>query len=166
MRLLIIGDDSSDDPRRSERKRLQRVAKQLGIDHMVDFLGPVAQSELIYYYNAADVLVMPSYSESFGLVGLEAQACGCPVIAPRVGGLADIVRHGVNGYLVESNSPQEYSGHLAEVLRAPRLREEMGVKAALLAQRYPWSATAERLLDVVCDQLDRVRAKRICAGQD
>src|SRR5437016_7640573 len=87
VRLVILGEDSKDGDE-SEKERLKSVASDLGVRDRVDFLGSVAHHELPYFYSAADVCVMPSYSESFGLVGLEAQACGCPVVAsgvPKIG---------------------------------------------------------------------------------
>jgi D-inositol-3-phosphate glycosyltransferase len=89
---------------------------------------------------------MPSYSESFGLVGLEAQACGCPVIASNVAGLASVVRDGVTGFLVDGDEPELYASALGRLLDDRSLAAQMGRKGVLLAQRFTWQRTAGRLL--------------------
>ena len=88
---------------------------------------------------------MPSYSESFGLVGLEAQACGCAVIASNVAGLASVVREGVTGYLVEGHDPSEWADRILRLLNDPVSAEQMGRRGVLLAQRFPWRLTADRI---------------------
>ena len=88
---------------------------------------------------------MPSYSESFGLVGLEAQACGCAVIASNVAGLASVVRDGVTGYLVDGHEPAEWAERISRLLNDPESAEQMGRRGVLLAQRFPWSLTADRV---------------------
>jgi len=145
VRLLIIGEDSRD-AAESEKTRLKAIAAELGISERVDFLGPVAHHELPYFYSAATACLMPSYSESFGLVGLEAQACACPVIASRVAGLASVVRDGVTGFLIEGDDPAPYSAALNSLLGNRELATAMGRKGTLLAQRFTWQRTADRLL--------------------
>ena len=153
LRLLVLGEDSRHADE-SEKARLRAVAQDLGIEGRVDFLGPVAHHELPYFYSAATACLMPSYSESFGLVGLEAQACGCPVIASNIAGLASVVRDGVTGYLVDGDDPAPYAAALERLLDDRTLAAGMGRKGILLAQRFTWQRTADRLLGA----LDRLRA--------
>jgi len=108
----------------------------------VHFLGSLRQRELPSYYAAADVVVMPSYSESFGMVALEAMACGRPVIASRVGGLAYLVQDGVTGFHVQEGNTVEMAERLTEVLSDQEMVENMGAAARLEAERYAWERTA------------------------
>jgi len=144
VRLLVLGEDSRD-AEESEKDRLRDLAVELGIADRVDFLGSVAHHELPYFYAAAEACLMPSYSESFGLVGLEAQACGCAVIASNVAGLASVVREGVTGYLVDSHVPAEWADRILRLLNDPESADQMGRRGVLLAQRFPWSLTADRV---------------------
>jgi D-inositol-3-phosphate glycosyltransferase len=144
VRLLVLGQDSREGDE-SEMERLKAVASEVGVRDRVDFVGSVAHHELPYFYAAADVCVMPSYSESFGLVGLEAQACGCPVVASDVSGLRSVVRDEVTGYLVEGHDPAAYAERIGRLLADGELAQQMGRRGRLLAQRYSWSRTADRL---------------------
>jgi D-inositol-3-phosphate glycosyltransferase len=144
VRLLVLGEDSRD-AEQSEKDRLRELAAELGIADRVDFLGSVAHHELPYFYAAAEACLMPSYSESFGLVGLEAQACGCAVIASNVAGLASVVREGVTGYLVDGHEPAEWADRILRLLNDPENAEQMGRRGVLLAQRFPWDLTADRV---------------------
>ncbi len=144
VRLLILGEDSKDGDE-SEMDRLKAVASAAGVRDRVDFLGSVAHHELPYFYSAADVTVMPSYSESFGLVGLEAQACGRPVVGSDVIGLRSVVRDEVSGYLVADHEPAAYAERLGRLLADPELAQQMGRRGRLLAQRFSWTRTADRL---------------------
>jgi len=144
VRLLVLGEDSRD-AEQSEKDRLRQIAVELGIADRVDFLGSVAHHELPYFYAAADACLMPSYSESFGLVGLEAQACGCAVIASNVAGLASVVRDGVTGYLVDGHGPAEWADRILQLLNDPENAEQMGRRGVLLAQRFPWTLAADRV---------------------
>jgi D-inositol-3-phosphate glycosyltransferase len=121
------------------------VASALGVRDRVDFLGSVAHHELPYFYAAADVCVMPSYSESFGLVALEAQACGRPVVASGVSGLRSVVRDEVSGYLIDAHDPAIYAQRIGRLLADPELAQQMGRRGRLLAQRFSWTRTADRL---------------------
>jgi D-inositol-3-phosphate glycosyltransferase len=121
------------------------LAVELGVADRVDFLGSVAHHELPYFYAAAEACLMPSYSESFGLVGLEAQACGCAVIASNVAGLASVVREGVTGYLVDGHDPAEWADRMLRLLNDPESADQMGRRGVLLAQRFPWGLTADRI---------------------
>jgi D-inositol-3-phosphate glycosyltransferase len=144
VRLLILGEDSREGDE-SEKDRLKEVAAAAGVRDRVDFLGSVAHHELPFFYSAADVCVMPSYSESFGLVGLEAQACGRPVVGSGVTGLRSVVRDEVSGYLLDSHDPAMYAERIGRLLDNPELALQMGRRGRLLAQRFSWTRTADRL---------------------
>ena len=144
VRLIVLGEDSREGDE-SEKERLKEIATQLAVRDRVDFVGSVAHHELPYFYAAADACVMPSYSESFGLVGLEAQACGCPVVASAVPGLRSVVRDGVSGYLIEGHDPALYAERIGRLLADPELAQQMGRRGRLLAQRFSWTRTADRL---------------------
>ena len=144
VRLLILGEDSHEGDE-SEKERLKAIASQVGVRDRVDFVGSVAHHELPYFYAAADVCVMPSYSESFGLVALEAQACGCPVVASGVSGLRSVVRDEVSGYLIDEHDPAEYAERIGRLLENSELAQQMGRRGRLLAQRFSWTRTADRL---------------------
>jgi D-inositol-3-phosphate glycosyltransferase len=132
-----------------ERPRaLEELAGQLGIADVVRFRPPVSRQELADWYRAADLVAVPSHSESFGLVAVEAQACGTPVVAARVGGLPTTVSDGVTGLLVDGHDPRVWARELAGLLDDPLRRRRMGVAAASWASRFSWDATADALLDV------------------
>ena len=124
----------------------------LGLSDNVTFVPPQPHHSLSTWYRAADVLVMPSRSESFGLVALEAAACGIPVVAAAVGGLRTLVDHGRTGYLVEGREPGDYAGHVATLLDDAASATEMAAAAAERSWSYTWSATASRL-HRICDDL-------------
>ena len=144
VRLLIVGEDSHEGDE-SEKERLRVIASEVGVRDRVDFVGSVAHHELPYFYAAADACVMPSYSESFGLVALEAQACGCPVVASGVSGLRSVVRDEVSGYLVDEHDPAAYAERIGRLLENSELAQQMGRRGRLLAQRFSWTRTADRL---------------------
>lgn len=131
-----------------EPNRLRALARSLDIAGSVRFLSPKPAAELRHYYRAADVTVMPSHSESFGLVALESQACGTPVVAAAVGGLPTAVRDGVSGVLVGGHDPADYAAVLDRMLRAPAWRARLAAGAVEHASRFSWRRTAERLIDV------------------
>ena len=160
VRLLVLGGDSRD-AQQSEKERLKVVAADLGISDRVDFLGSVAHHELPYFYAAAEACLMPSYSESFGLVGLEAQACGCPVVASNVSGLASVVREGVTGYLVDGHDPAEWADRILSLLDDPENARQMGRRGVLLAQRYPWGLTADRIWTAVAPLLESAQQNAV-----
>jgi D-inositol-3-phosphate glycosyltransferase len=144
VRLLILGEDSHEGDE-SETDRLKAIASEVQVRDRVDFVGSVAHHELPYFYAAADVCVMPSYSESFGLVALEAQACGCPVVASGVSGLRSVVRDEVSGYLIDEHDPAAYAERIGRLLENSELAQQMGRRGRLLAQRFSWARTADRL---------------------
>ncbi|MDJ1135852.1 D-inositol-3-phosphate glycosyltransferase [Streptomyces iconiensis] len=127
---------------------LQKLAAKLGIADLVLFRPPVDQEQLADWYRAASVLVMPSYSESFGLVAAEAQACGTPVVAAAVGGLPVVVRDGASGYLVAGHEPAEYARALRRFAADAGLAPRLGGIAAQHAQSFGWGAAAEATADV------------------
>jgi D-inositol-3-phosphate glycosyltransferase len=148
--LAIIGGDPgvSREDMTIEMVRLQQLCDDLGMENLVVFLGKRAQDTLPYYYSAAEVLVMPSHYESFGMVALEAMACGTPVIASQVGGLAYLVQDGVTGYHVPDQDPEALCEKLIEILGNQEQREMMGQHAAEYAQSYAWSIIADQMLAV------------------
>jgi D-inositol-3-phosphate glycosyltransferase len=103
------------------------------------------------YYRAADVVVVPSRSESFGLVALEAAACGIPVVASAVGGLTTLVDHAGSGFLVEDDDPAAFAEQLAMLVDHPELAREMGHRGARRAHTYTWSIAAARLRRLYSD---------------
>jgi D-inositol-3-phosphate glycosyltransferase len=133
---------------RADPDRLAGLSRELGLAHLVRLEPPCPQPELADWYRAATVVMVPSYSESFGLVAVEAQACGTPVIGAAVGGLRTAVRHGVSGLLVAGHDPASYAHALRELFRAPRLRARLSRGAVAHAARFGWGATVDRLLGV------------------
>ena len=145
--LSIIGGnpDASDDP---EMERLKERCRVLGLADRVVFLGAKDQDVLNKYYAAAEALIMPSDYESFGMVALEAMACGTPVIASEVGGLAFLVQDGRNGYLVPVREPAVLADRIRRLLQNPEKRAAMARYARLNAEGYGWPHIANRLLAV------------------
>ena len=137
---------------------LIRLAKTLGVDDLVRFEPPVRQHELASWYRAADVVAVPSYNESFGLVALEAQACGTPVVAAATGGLLTAVADGVSGVLVDSHAPDEWARVLRSLVCDPLRLRAYGAAGVRHAQRFGWSATAERTLDVYQEAIESLAA--------
>ncbi len=130
----------------AEPEHLQRLAAALGIAEVVRFEKPTAQSRLADWYRAATVCVVPSYNETFGLVALEAQACGTPVVAAAVGGLRTAVRDGVSGRLVTGHHPGDYAAAIAALVTAPEQRARLARGAVAHAESFGWSATAAGVL--------------------
>jgi D-inositol-3-phosphate glycosyltransferase len=124
------------------------LAGALGVSERVMLFPPQPQEKLVDFYSAADVVLVPSRSESFGLVALEAQACGTPVVAASVGGLRYVVEDGVGGFLVEGHDPEDHADKLLQILRDADLAARMGRGAATSALRFTWDSTATELLGV------------------
>jgi D-inositol-3-phosphate glycosyltransferase len=124
-------------------RQLEQLAAQLGITDLVRFLPPQHAERLAQHYRAADVAVVPSHNESFGLVALEAQACGTPVVAASVGGLRTAVADGASGVLVPSHDPREWALRLEELLDDPARRARLAQAAVRHAAGFGWEATAE-----------------------
>lgn len=131
-----------------EVERLQELVTWLGIDDVVHFAPPVARADLVQWYRAADLVCVPSYSESFGLVALEAQACGTPVIATAVGGLRTAVADGISGVLVDGHDPRAWSSVIARLLQEPQRRVLLSMGAIEHASHFGWDATARGTLDI------------------
>ncbi|MCC6236181.1 MAG: glycosyltransferase [Dehalococcoidia bacterium] len=140
--LWIAGGDERSAP---ERARLEAVAHEVGVGDRVRFLGAVPHEELPTYYNAADVVVVPSFYESFGLVALEAMASGVPVVASRVGGLVATVSDGRTGYLVPWRCPEPFAEKVDLLLRNEPLRRALGEAGRASMERFSWESVAERL---------------------
>ena len=130
------------------------LAVDLGVDDVVRFIPTVDQAALADWYSAASIVCVPSYNESFGLVAIEAQACGTPVVAARVGGLATAVSDGVSGILVDGHHPADYADAFQTILTDPELRESMSQKAVHHAEAFGWDVTAERTLEVYREAID------------
>ena len=131
-----------------EVDRLKELTTWLGIDDVVRFEPPVARQDLAQWYRAADLVVVPSYSESFGLVALEAQACGTPVVATAVGGLRTAVADGISGVLVDGHNPKAWSSVIARLLQEPQRRVLLSMGAIEHASHFGWDATARGTLDI------------------
>ena len=143
IRVLIVGGSPGND---AELDRLKALTTELGIESMVTFTGAIKQDMLPDYYSAADVFVLPSHSESFGLAALEAMACGAPVVVSRVGGLKTFINNGETGYLVPWRCPEPFVQRLEMLLANPLLREVMGKSARAKALQMGWGHAADRML--------------------
>lgn len=132
-----------------------KLAAELGVLERIVFVDAQPHHLLSTFYRAADVVYVPSRSESFGLVALEAAACGTPVIATAVGGLATLVDHGRSGFLVPDRDPAAFAAHTDEILRSPALAARLGAGGVSVARGYRWSATAGRLRRVYDDAARR-----------
>ena len=146
LRAVIMGGPSGNGS--SEPERLEGLAKFLGVSEMIQFVPPVPHEELSDWYRAADLVCVPSYSESFGLVALEAQACGTPVVATAVGGLRAAVADGISGVLVDGHNPKAWSATLMRLLMEPQRRVVLSMGAVKHASHFGWDATARGILDV------------------
>jgi D-inositol-3-phosphate glycosyltransferase len=148
LRVLIVGGNRQprviDDASR-ELTRLRALMHQLDLGNAVKFVGPKDQDRLPAYYAAADVCVVPSYAESFGMVAVEAMACGTPVVASDVGGLRSTVVDGETGFLVAEHDPRGFALRIHQILGSPELRERLGEAAAVAASRYRWPHVAHQL---------------------
>jgi D-inositol-3-phosphate glycosyltransferase len=151
----IVGGPSGSGMTRPEA--LHKLAAQLGVGDVVRFQPPVGQEQLADWYRAATALVMPSYSESFGLVALEAQACGTPVVAAAVGGLPVAVRDGETGFLVNGHNPTNWARVLRRFVDNPELGATMGAAAARHARAFGWEAAARATAEVYADTIQRAR---------
>ena len=146
LKILIIGGVSGGNG--DELNRLQSLARFLGIHDRVQFIPPVSREELPHWYRAADLVCVPSYSESFGLVALEAQACGTPVVAAAVGGLRTAVADGFSGSLVDGHDARSWSAVLTRLLQEPQRRIALSMGALQHARRFGWETTARGTIDI------------------
>jgi D-inositol-3-phosphate glycosyltransferase len=152
--LVVVGGPSGPSGA-AESDRLHGLVVELGLSDRVVFLPPQPHDALADFYRAADVCVVPSRSESFGLVALEAAACGTPVVAAAVGGLRSLVDDGVTGFLVDGHEPADYAAPLSMLLGDHALAREMGEAAVARSGRYSWSITAARLRRLYSDLVAR-----------
>lgn len=152
--LLVVGGPSGPGGA-GELERLHELVHSLGLAGRVRFVPPQPHERLATFYRAVDVCLVPSRSESFGLVALEAAACGTPVVAAGVGGLCSLVDDGSTGFLVDGRDPDEYAGLVSLLLSDPALAAAMSSTAVARSRRYAWSMTAARLRRLYADLLAR-----------
>jgi D-inositol-3-phosphate glycosyltransferase len=155
--LVIIGGEpnAKSEEMNAEMARLQDMVEDLGIENFVIFLGKQDQQLLPYYYSASEIVVMPSHYESFGMVALEAMACGTPVVASQVAGLAFLVRDGETGFVVPGNDVQMLAKRLVELIKDKDLRNKLGNKSAEYAQLYAWEIISEKMIEVYNQVLEK-----------
>ena len=161
--LSVIGGDpdGSEQEISIEMARLQAIREKAGMQDMVAFLGKRNQDTLPYYYSAAEAVVVPSHYESFGMVALEAMACGTPVVASQVGGLAFLVQDNKTGFTVPVDEPAALADKLAILMTDHALRARMGAQAAEFAREYAWQNIASRMLKVYDEVLSKETVKTI-----
>ena len=148
-----------------EVERLKELATWLNIADVSHFAPPVPRADLVHWYRAADLVCVPSYSESFGLVALEAQACGTPVIATAVGGLRTAVADGISGVLVDGHDPKAWSSVIARLLQEPQRRVLLSMGAIEHASHFGWDTTARGTLDIYDQAITHNNAAAKIAGQ-
>ncbi|MBI2303228.1 MAG: glycosyltransferase [Chloroflexi bacterium] len=151
LHLMVVGGDAAS---AGETERLRRIAWELGVQNQVSFLGTVDHEALPLYYSAADICVVPSYYESFGMVAVEALACGTPVVAARVGGLRSTIRDGEMGYLIPWHCPEPYAERLELLLGNESLKRSFGRAGRAWVERFSWSLIAEQVLALYEELLD------------
>jgi D-inositol-3-phosphate glycosyltransferase len=152
--LLVVGGPSGPDGD-AELERVHALAHNLGVAERVRWVPPQPHHQLADYYRAADVCIVPSHAESFGLVALEAAACGAPVVAASVGGLCSLVDDAETGFLVDGRDPAGYAAPVSMLLDDELLATEMGATASARSRRYSWSITAARLRRLYGDLVAR-----------
>ncbi|MGH9188763.1 MAG: glycosyltransferase [Acidimicrobiales bacterium] len=156
--LVVVGGPSGPHGE-AELARIGKLVSAHGLAGRVRFLPPQPHGHLADFYRAADVCVVPSRSESFGLVALEAAACGTPVVAAAVGGLRTIVTSGRTGFLVEERDPAVFAARIGELLDDPGLADRMGAQAAAWSRQFQWPITAARLRRLYADLTARQRVE-------
>jgi D-inositol-3-phosphate glycosyltransferase len=144
IKLVVIGGDEHS---QAEMQRLENLSQSLKIDESVSFLGLVKQEMLPFFYSAADVCVVPSYYESFGLVVLESLACGTPVVATKVGGAESVIRHGETGYVVIDNDPYRLADKIALFLSTPNGNIAFVDSVRASVTKYDWSNITEAMIE-------------------
>jgi D-inositol-3-phosphate glycosyltransferase len=142
-KLVVVGGDEQC---RVELERLRSLSQRLMISDSVDFLGFVDHEKLPFFYNAADLCVVPSYYESFGLVALESLACGTPVVATKVGGIQSVIQQGETGYVVSDNAPHRLADKIGLLLSAPKATGETTDFIRASVARFSWSNIAEVII--------------------
>ncbi|MGH2683071.1 MAG: D-inositol-3-phosphate glycosyltransferase [Actinomycetota bacterium] len=162
--LVLMGGPSGPGRPGAEMARLERLAREVGVAGRVRFVPPVPHQELPAFYAAADVVVMPSRSESFGLVALEAQSCGVPVVASAVGGLPYVVADGQTGFLVPPGDHQAFADRLVLLLGHPGLRARLSGAARRHASRFSWERTADLVHSVYGELVPALAGPGALAG--
>jgi D-inositol-3-phosphate glycosyltransferase len=148
LKVLIVGGGGQTEDENAELRRVVELHRDLNLEDQVEFVGSKPQEMLPLYYSAADVTIMPSHYESFGLVAVESMASGTPVIASNVGGLSFTVVDGETGFLVEQENHFQLAERVHTLLKNPELRERMGEQANVHAQQYSWENIASRVAEV------------------
>lgn len=148
LKVLIVGGGGQTEDENAELHRVVELHRDLNLEEQVEFVGSKPQEMLPLYYSAADVTIMPSHYESFGLVAVESMASGTPVIASNVGGLSFTVVDGETGYLVEQENHFQLAERVHTLLKNSELRERMGEQASVHAQQYSWEKIATQVLEV------------------
>jgi len=158
--LFIIGGDPDQDQEGEspEMERLLQMAAEYDMEGVIRFLGKKDQDTLPYYYSAAEVVVVPSHYESFGMVALEAMACGTPVVASETGGLAYLVKDGETGFSVPAGDPEALADRLERLLINDRLRDTMAENAVLYARQFAWPVITTQLVSLY--NLETARRKQ------
>jgi D-inositol-3-phosphate glycosyltransferase len=154
--VLIVGGPSGS--ARSRPDELERLAASLGIGDLMRFEPPCPPHELADWYRVADLTVVPSYNESFGLVAVESQASGTPVVAAGVGGLRTAVRDGASGILVDGHDHADYACVIADLVGSPGRMLHMSAVAAAHAARFGWDDAVDRLLGVYTGAVEELRS--------
>jgi D-inositol-3-phosphate glycosyltransferase len=155
LRVVVVGAPSGSGL--AEPKWLESLTAELGLGNCVQFVPPVGRAALPDYYRAADLTVVPSYNESFGLVALESQSCGTPVVAASVGGLPTAVADGISGLLVDGHDPRVWADVIGELLDSPERLAQLARRARLHASSFSWERTAAGLLGAYGAALREVR---------
>jgi len=143
--VVIIGGASGSV---NELEKIKSLARFLKIEDITHFIEPASREVLPDWYRASDLVCVPSYSESFGLVALEAQACGTPVVATAIGGLRTAVSDGISGSLVDGHDPKAWSAVISRLIMEPQRRLLLGMNAVEHASHFGWEGTARKTLDV------------------
>jgi D-inositol-3-phosphate glycosyltransferase len=153
LKVLIVGGGGQTEAENAELRRVVQLHRDLNLEEQVEFVGSKPQEMLPLYYAAADITVMPSHYESFGLVAVESMASGTPVIASNVGGLSFTVKDGETGYLVPEENHFALAEQVHTLLKNPELRLRMGEEAAIHAQQYSWSNIADQIIAVYNEEI-------------
>jgi D-inositol-3-phosphate glycosyltransferase len=143
----------------NELEKIKSLAKFLKIEDITHFVNPVSRKVLPEWYRASDLVCVPSYSESFGLVALEAQACGTPVVATAIGGLRTAVSDGISGSLVDGHDPKAWSAVISRLIMEPQRRLLLSMGAIEHASHFGWENSARKTLDVYDLILSRNKTK-------
>ncbi len=160
LKVLIVGGGGQTEEENAELHRVMQLHRDLNLDEQVEFVGSKPQEMLPLYYSAADITVMPSHYESFGMVAVESMASGTPVIASNVGGLSFTVKDGETGFLVPEENHFALAEQVHALLKNPEMRRQMGEQAAEHALQYSWTNIAAQVADVYDSEI----LERRCAA--